>query len=68
VQKNQISTPFQAVGKAIKWVATLLESGALMFKSGTLKVSVSYDIFHKVSVWGLASSLLLCFLAVRFGW
>lgn len=42
-------------------------SGALMFKSGTLKVSVSYDIFHKVSVWDLASSLLLCFLAVRFG-
>jgi hypothetical protein len=67
VQKNQISTPFQAVGKAIRWVATLLESGALMFKSGTLKVRVSYDIFHKVSVWGLASSLLLCFLAVSFG-
>jgi hypothetical protein len=68
VQKNQISTPFQAVGKAIKWVATLLESGALSIKLGTLKVSVSYDIFHKVSFWGLASSLLLCFLAVRFGW
>jgi hypothetical protein len=67
VQKNQISTPFQAVGKAIKWVATLLESGALMFKSGTLKVSVFCDIFHKVYVWGLASSLLLCFLGVRFG-
>jgi hypothetical protein len=24
VQKNQISTPFQAVGKAIKWVANFV--------------------------------------------